>query len=229
MVRGSVKTPDPIDDPAIPGLLSLGRHGTYLAATNDDHGRAVRLYAWNIEASAAFWGGFHLLEVCLRNTLNVQLTDLAGRDDCWQSGLLLQHEQQRRVTEATRFVSADKGSAATPGHVVAELTFAFWTALLANRYHRSLWEPALQYAFPYHQGRRGDVHASLERLRKLRNRIAHHEPIFARNLAGDHQQVLTLLAAIDPAMRTWAERDSRAPSVLAKRSAVLGGELPTSF
>jgi hypothetical protein len=41
----------------------------------------------------------------------------------------------------------------------------------------------------------------------VRERIADHEPIFARNLAGDYSQVLAPLAAIDPAIRMWAEQD----------------------
>jgi hypothetical protein len=37
------------------------------------------------------------------------------------------------------------------------------------------------------------VYFDLEQLRKLRNRIAHHEPIFSRNLNDDLQRVVELV------------------------------------
>ena len=222
-----MKPSEPIDDPAIPDLLSLDRHTTYLDVSGGDPSRAVRLYAWNIEISAAFWGGFNLLEVCLRNALHAQLTNLEGRSDWWNTPLRLSYEHRRKLDDAIRFVAADKAESATDGHVVAELTLSFWTGLLANRYHSMLWEPALQYGFPHLTGRRGDLHADLERLRKLRNRIAHHEPVFARRLRDDHSRLLAALDAIDPAAGAWLTDASRVPEVLdARRTTVEGGRHP---
>lgn len=89
----------------------------------------MRLYAWNIEISAALWGGFNLLEVYLRNAFHTQLTDLTGQSDWWNTPLRLSYEQRRKVDDALRFVVADKAESATDGHVVAELTLSFWTGL----------------------------------------------------------------------------------------------------
>jgi len=45
-------------------------------------------------------------------------------------------------------------------------------------------------------GLRRTLHEDLERLRKLRNRIAYHEPIFDRNLAIDHEKICGLIGHI---------------------------------
>ena len=222
-------TIDPIDDPAIPGLLSAGRYATYLAATSGNQAQAVRLYAWNVAMCSALWGDFHVLEVTLRNALHDQLVAASGRVDWWNAALPLHQFETARINEAIREVAAQKGPAATPGHVVAELNFGFWTGLLANRYHQRMWVPILQYAFPHNQGTRRGLHADLERLRRLRNRTAHHEPVFARNLADDHATTLAVLGMISPAARAWVAHDSRIPAVLATRQAVLLGQQPTSF
>jgi len=220
---------DPIDDPAIPGLISPGRLSTYLASTGGDKRQAVRLYAWNVAASAALWGDFNVLEIALRNALNDQLTVAAGQADWWNASIPFHRFEVTRLTQAVHEVTTEKGRSATPGHVVAELSLGFWTGLLGNKYHQRLWVPFLQHAFPHMIGTRRALHADLERLRRLRNRVAHHEPVFARNLAHDHGRTLAVLEMICAPARVWVAHDSRLPSVLAERQLTISGQLPTSF
>lgn len=71
----------------------------------------------------------------------------------------------------------------TPGRVVAELTFGFWTSLLDVRYERSrvLW-PAMAPKFfsnaPRKLRTRKDQSPYAAQLRTLRNRVFHHEPVW---------------------------------------------------
>jgi hypothetical protein len=118
---------------ALAGVVSTDRWATYESACQGDQNRATRLYAWNIETTAALWGGFHLLEVALRNTIHRQLTALAGREDWWAAGTVPLHPyEQQKVRTALSQARQDHGGATQPGHVVAELTLGFWTALLAT-------------------------------------------------------------------------------------------------
>jgi len=222
-------TTEAIDDPAIPILLSPSRYSTYLAASSGDQAQAVRLYAWNVAMSSALWGDFHVLEVTLRNAMNDQLCAHFGRADWWDARIPLHPFESDRIRDAISGVRAQQGPGYTPGHVVAELSFGFWTGLLANRYHQRLWVPILQHAFPHMVGTRRDLHRDLERLRRLRNRTAHHEPVFARNLADDHVKTLLVLNMISPAAHAWVAHDSRIPAVLATRQATIHGQVPTSF
>jgi hypothetical protein len=66
---------------------------------------------------------------------------------------------------------------ATPGKVVAELSFGFWCALAGRHYHWTLWQPCLHRVFPGVRLPRPHIHGRLENIRLLRNRIAHHERV----------------------------------------------------
>jgi hypothetical protein len=201
--------------------------GTYLAASGNDLGKGMLLYSWNIEVSAAMWGGLSVLEVCLRNALNQQLESMTGQPDWWNAtGLGLHFEQKDAIRQA---VKAARQAKMPLGQVVSNLMLGFWTSLLANRYHQRLWVPALQRAFPRHSGRRSDLQLRLERLRRLRNRIAHHEPVFNRALANDHGDVLMVLDAINTDLRDWVASNSRVPDVLAARAATVAGSRQARF
>jgi hypothetical protein len=218
-------------DPADLGeVVAADRLVPYLAACGGDRRRAIRLYSWNVEVSSAMWGPLHALEVNLRSDLHRCLSGSAGRPDWWlRFGLF--DPQPDQLARATRAAEAKHGVAFRAGDVVSELSFGFWTALLANRYHAMLWEVVLHRAFPLRPAalRRGDLHARLQSLRRLRNSVAHHEPVFGRDLARDHRDVLTLLGYLNAGAATWVASHSRVPAVLARRDRCVAGEAATSF
>lgn len=102
------------------------------------------------------------------------------------------------------------------GKVVAELSFGFWWSLLADEYNRTLWEPCLRHAFDG-RVRRRRLHRELDELRRLRNRIAHHEPIHARDLATDMERLVDTAGRISAVLRDHVEQTTRVPEVLAVR------------
>ena len=82
-------------------------------------------------------------------------------------------------------------------------------------YEMTLWRPALRRAFPHRSPlTRKQAHRPLNDLRRLRNRIAHHEPIFARGLLADHQRILDVTGWISPSARSWIEGHSRVAMLL---------------
>lgn len=200
--------------------LSLDRFTTYLQACAGDESGAMQLYVWNIEVSAAFWIEFHVLEVTLRNACHSRLTEMAGTEEWWQSDIALHRGSAAALRQALQHAET-RDTAATPGHVVAELGLGFWTGLFARRYHQRLWVDGLEQAVPGAGGQRHAVHRSLERLRKLRNRIAHHEPIFARDLAADHRLALQTVSWVNPTIAAWLTDISRVPPLLQSRPLVL--------
>ena len=166
-----------------------------------------------------------VLEVALRNALHGQLTRCYG--EAWYdnpaAGLDL--GTLERIAKA-RTELARLGLVPTSSRVVAELSFGFWVALvgggrrldLSGRradYELTLWRPALRRAFP-HRAKltRMAAHQALDPLRKLRNRIAHHEPIFARRLDEDHARILEVTGWMSPGARAWVERRTRVPRLL---------------
>lgn len=222
---------DPADLQGLPALVGPDRFRTYLDAVGGDAGQAIRLYSWNVEVSAAFWGPVQVIEVVLRNALHEGMGRLFDRSDWWTHPRVgLHHSQSEQVTTAEAKLTRRR-AAYGPGHVVAELTMGFWTGLLGrgHAYEHRFWIPALRHAFPAYSGNRTDLHRTVESLRLFRNRIAHHEPIFARHLAADHDSILRLAAYIHPDARMWLSSHSRVLPVLDRRSEVIAGAQPTRF
>lgn len=205
--------------------LSPERLGTYLIATKGDREKAVRLYTWNIAVSAAFYGPLQGLEVTLRNVMHTQLATQYGLAWYDNRAAGLDRGGLERVASAKARLRGDRYVVDTP-RIVASLSFGFWVSLLgpggriedARRkanYEMTLWRPALRRAFPYRSPlTRKQVHGPLISLRALRNRIAHHEPIFARNLTEDHQRILDVTGWMSPGTRSWIAYHSRVPRLL---------------
>lgn len=203
----------------------------YLASCADDRFAAVRLYAWNIQVSAAFQAPLGCLEVACRNAMCRRLSNLFDRDDWWRSPRVLLHRTAQRMVDDAELEIRRRGEPATPGRTVAGLPFGFWVSLLGSGtdYETRLWRPALRHAFPGYNGRRAPLHRELNETRKLRNRIAHHEPIHRRNLAADHERILRLLGYISAHYATWVSLHDRVPLVIACREGVCAGLLTARF
>lgn len=169
--------------------LSPERLAPYRPAGGDDLAM-VTTYFWNIALCQDLYACLGALEVSLRNGIHHALTVRYGRDDWYDiSGLLLTRERND-VTMAKKEV-ADAAKPVTPGRVMAALRFGFWTSILDRAYGDSpkgprFWvspnSPDLAVAFPHapqaYQGYRGRIHTRFNRLRKLRNRVFHYEPIW---------------------------------------------------
>lgn len=102
--------------------------------------------------------------------------------------------------------------------VVAQFTFGVWRNLFPSQRHRwkqALWEEALQFAFANRQGVRVDqIARSVSILGDFRNRIAHHEPIFALDLRGKRRAMRDVLNSISPTARRWfVEHEPLSPAL----------------
>jgi len=168
-------------------LLTSDRLRSYLASCDQDLSRALELYEWNLSASAAIMQTTAMVEVVVRNALDAQLVAWAGGrgSQTWLDTIPLDARGLADVAKARDRATNYGRAVLTHGKVVAELSFGFWRYLTAQRYHASLWVPALHAAFPGGDDdlrtRRRDVERHLADLMLVRNRAAHHEPIHRRN------------------------------------------------
>lgn len=208
------------DGERILAALSPERFAPYLQNTGGDIQGAVRLYEWNMAVSGVMYEALGILEVALRNALCRQLDahhgTLTGQwyDDPFH---VLSDPARADIVAARRRVRK-RGRPETPGRVVAELNFGFWKFLLAKRYEATLWTGHLRLAFPRLQPqRRAVVYRALDELHMLRNRVAHHEAIYNRDLRVDILTIYRLLDWIDEDLRTWAVSLSRFQPILASR------------
>ena len=111
----------------------------------------------------------------------------------------------------------------TPGKVIAELSFFFWQNLFTRRFESRLWVPHLRTVMPCLDVTqevsilRRLVFDELESVRKLRNRIAHHEPIFNRDLEVDLRRIRWLIELRSPETAVWMMENQQVEYLLTKR------------
>ena len=114
--------------------ISLARLSSYMA---DGCSRelALRRYEWNLSLSEAFYPLLPSIEVGLRNSLHTAIS-LAEKNDDWAlAGALLAEAEARDVQSAARRLQRE-AKPTDAGHVVAAMTFGFWTSLLDRRTNR---------------------------------------------------------------------------------------------
>ncbi|EFC81771.1 Abi family protein [Parafrankia sp. EUN1f] len=202
--------------------LSAERLEPYERACDHDLEQAVALYEWNCSISAAFHEVLGLFEIVLRNALHDQLTlwhQRQRRAGQWyddRAGILEAHRRQD-VADAYARLRRDRKDI-TPGRMIAELTFGFWRYLLTRRYEATLWTPALRRAFPnLRPAQRVRIYNPVDSLVRLRNRVAHHEPIHNRPLATLHHDLLRVAGHLDGDVEEWIRSRSRVPTLLLSR------------
>lgn len=187
-------------------IATLTRHrlGKYLQATHGNEQQALRLYVLNAKVSAAFLTDLHYIEVALRNKFDVELT--VGFGVQWFTSApfiaLLDPRGQDILSKAQRDAAKGRprGQPVPTGKVIAELMFGFWLNLTDRRVEHTLWVPFLHKAFlPRTPPRRAAFNNLLEKLRQLRNRVAHHEPIFHMDLVEAHRILREVAGLLCPA------------------------------
>lgn len=79
--------------------------------------------------------------------------------------------------------------------IIAGLSFSFWSGLLGPKYEE-LWRDCLHQAFPNSSGKRKQVAVAVERVRKFRNRLAHHDSTINVDVPFELRQILELPAVL---------------------------------
>ena len=198
-------------------VISAERFSTYMTAAGHDEERALRLYLWNIALAEAFHGPIQAVEVSLRNCVAQALTEEFGPQ--WWKAVgfrSLVDARQADDVDAVLQKVAKTGDAPGAGQIVSGLSFGFWVAMLNARYNPTLWSRRLRGAFPDLPATedRESLRRRADAIRLLRNRIAHHEPILARNTSKDHADVMAMLRWMSPAMHDWIRPSCRVPEIM---------------
>lgn len=92
---------------------------------------------------------------------------------------------EEKQVEQVRDSILKMGKGLTPSHIIAGLSFGFWTHLLTHHYEDEhsktlLWPHLLSSVFPHapHGHDRNAISDAFIRIRELRNRLSHHEAIW---------------------------------------------------
>ena len=229
---------DPAELKGLRNVLGDARFSTYLSMYSGREDLALRLYSWNAALSAALWGPLGVIEVGVRNAIDRQLVTRAKRADWWEDHQLwaVLLDRQRNEVNAAIGNAARVSPVYSADDVVAASNFGLWVGLLSagiprdplHSYETSLWQPTLKRAFPNYSGGRRQLHGELDAIRKLRNRVAHHEPIFRSNLVLAIDAIARVSGYLDADAEAYIRQSERVTEILAlKREYIADGK--TSF
>jgi hypothetical protein len=161
--------------------ISAPRIQRYLTASANDNRKTMRLYRANIRLSQEMFAVLSIFEVVFRNAIDKQYTGASGNN--WlvtasnPGGYLTAHGCNKSLASVQAVINK-LGTAYTHDKAIAELGFGFWRYQFAAK-EFAAGGSVLHTIFP---GRpfgtnHTDIFKRLTAINKIRNRIAHHEPI----------------------------------------------------
>lgn len=176
-------------------------------------------YAWNMALSESLYPSMQGIEIALRNSLHTAASQRFGSEK-WFDDQLLVHERDRGFVSSAKEILVKSGKPVEPSRVIAELSFGFWTSLFDVRYEQRLWPWLLKPVFPYMprtMRTRAELSRRLNKIRIMRNRVFHHEPIwYWKDMERQHRDLIEAISWINPAMARFIAMLDRFPNVASK-------------
>lgn len=168
-------------------------------------------YLWNMALCESLYSPLQTAEIALRNALHRALENRFNTPDwydapeCWN---ILSQVQQSSVTDAKRTL-ASQGKVVSPGRIVAELTFGFWTTFFNKRFAQEQVVVHLMstvfHTAPKPERDLRKLNKRWTSIRGLRNRVFHHERIVHwTDLDAKHAMILEVIGWISPELHEMA-------------------------
>ena len=224
-------------------LAGSARFAPYLREAHGDIDRARELYLWAADLAGALFSTIAFVEVGLRNAMDRKLrawNDQQGIDygEDWAlrkgaAPLLYDLVTHKSLAVAQNFAREQSRlrpkthprrlAAVTHDDVVSHFMFGTWVYLIKPRVWnqpqqcQQLWQECLSDAFPYADPSdlgRERLADQLDRVRKLRNRVAHHENLLSVDIRRRLRDMLGILALIDPKLPDLAMQGNRVRSLV---------------
>jgi hypothetical protein len=208
---------------------SRARLQKYLQAAGGDLQRALELYEWNAQVGGALMRDLGHVEVGLRNAYASAIDRYWRGPDHWSrssSALFpplyrvrngrqvdVNAQQRAQLEQACERVSPTD----PPGKIIAELTFGFWRFLSSSAHEKTVWVPYLHRAYPAGTDRKRDVDNRVATLNRLRNRVAHHEPLLSENLSREVGKVNALAGLLHDELGAYISATSAVPALLLRK------------
>jgi hypothetical protein len=166
--------------------ISPARLERYRIACGGNTQKAMTLYRKNLKVSQKLFTIISCFEVTLRNTINRHCMNTFGpdwlRDAASEEGLF-DNSNCAKTASTIKEVLLSLGDRYSHNKLVAGLGLGFWRYLFSRHQYRALGQNLLsifpsrpqstatvQYNAPF-------IFQQLTKINKIRNRIAHHEPI----------------------------------------------------
>lgn len=196
----------------------------YRGSSGDDL-QMLTNYFWNVALCEALYPSLHAVELGLRNSIHMTLTNHYGTEEWWDilypripGEYIIHCEQHKKVVEKRKYFE-EKSKELPPSQLVTELSFTWWVIMLSGDHDLRIWRDnkysLLDQVFPFRaETSLGDIWACFNRIRLLRNRVMHHERIFDRSdLLEDYDGIYQALWWLKPDLRRSINAFDRFPEV----------------
>jgi hypothetical protein len=181
------------------------RLGAYRADGADEQ-TALARYLLNMALSEALYPVLQFAEVALRNSMHQALSLRFETDNWYDAEKMPLTPWQAETIGKAKDALKNGNRIPTSGQIVAELNFGFWTGFFNKAHARTGMGHYLAKAVFSHAPKAERDAAKQDlywgRIRRLRNRIFHHERILHwKNLDEQHGEILSLITWIDPNLK----------------------------
>lgn len=193
--------------------ISLERLNGYKVYPREPDEQIFDRYFWNLRLAKEFYPLIQNLEISLRNRIHSGASTFYS-DEYWFNKPFMQHNQSRLIAEARQKVAKNKNINTihvSAGAIIAELSFGFWVNLF-NRPYNQFFLDVLVSVFlnvEKYKRKRDIIRTQLDDIRRFRNRIFHHEPIWNKNITSMHNTILETIYWLDPMLYSVTSKDSR--------------------
>lgn len=185
-------------------------------------------YRWNLRLAEAMLPSLNYLEVGLRNAVNRVVRGIYSPDWLLAPPRQIQFslEDLSQIEDIKADILKHKGKPASHDDILAQLNFGFWVAMFQKRHMAGVWSrgknPLAEVfpTMPVISRTRDLVFTRLHKVKALRNRIAHHEPIWKQTPAVNevHQDCVDIVRAMSSAAANELAKIDRFSSVYASGS-----------
>lgn len=198
----------------IKNSLSQPRLSVYINQTQSLD-EALELYRWNAQISSALFTCIQVCEVVIRNAVSEALCNTYGNQWVWDatfSGRLPTYWKNTLQSVANKRNNRNvRKRIDTIDKAIPEFTFAFWQSIFTSRFDVDIWNNQLTIILPNIGSSqnisvanlREQVYRDMDKIRELRNRIAHHETITKRNLQDDLDTIMKTIGYRDQDTLDW--------------------------
>ena len=169
-------------------------------------------YEQNLIKSKEYYVPLSILEIALRNSINMLFTRFYGGGWLIGGAQFLRGDLLGKIDDAKEKLNI-RNEDVTKDKLVAELSFGFWTALFQSPYDKQMRLNNLKHIFPNLPKKEDDfidrkiMSAKLDHIRKFRNRIFHYEKIIGKSEYDSIEaDIYEILGYFDDEISAFTER-----------------------
>lgn len=187
-------------------------HAQYLSLSSGDDRSAQTFHRLDVELRDALRPELEFVEIAMRSRYHDTMMSCRPDKPVWLLDPTLPVRDLLRRSSDMELRRLEAGLQ-SPAQTVNQVGFSFWGQLTARWLEKVLWVPSLHRA--YLKGvARHQVHAAVDGVVRLRNRVHHYDVVLALPLRRHFGQMLWLLDQLMPELGDERRHTSRLPALL---------------